>query len=266
MFDYLPIIIGLFAALVGIFGKSWDEKKAGIKRITLKGWMVILLAVVSFAFAAWTIAKKNEQLSKVADIKTIANKQIFEGVNYFLRDLVVPNKSNDSIFIELKDTSFLAKVGHEILINPDSSGVIVNGINGDFIHPFELHSANIKYAEGLLNDAIIKYSSVVDPETIILINNIISDKFYKEKFKLTTQKMYLDLAITEYRDNWKNNFEPFYTPGSYLGLYYFDRVYDGKGKRPGDFTDFLSFIDKIEKLVQHINNEQKQPLSIFDEQ
>jgi hypothetical protein len=266
MFDYLPLIIGLLSALVGIFGKSWDDTKKGLKQITTKGWIVIFLALSSFGFAAWTISKKNKQLDKIADIKSIANKQILNGINYLLRDLVVPNKSNDTIFIELKDTSYLADLGNKIIINPDSSGVIVNGINGDFIHPFELHSANIKYGEGLLNDAIIKYSSVVDPETIIFINNIINDKFYKEKFKLTTQKMYFEIAISEYKSNWKNDIFPLYTPWSYLGLYYFNRIYDGNGKRPGSFTDFLTFIDKTQKLVLHINNGQKNPTLIFDEQ
>lgn len=266
MIDYLPILIGLLSALLGIFGKSWDENKQGIKRITTKGWITIFIALTSFVFASWTIKAKNEKLSKIADIKTIANQQVLNGVNYMLRDLVIPSKSNDTLFSKLKDTTYLIKIGQQILINPDSSGTIYNGINGGFTHSFELHSANIKYGQELMNDAILKYSSVIDPETIVLINNICNDKFFKEKFTLATQIEYFELAIYEYEENWKNNIVPSYTPWSYLGLYYFNRIDEGKGKRAGSFKDFISLMDKIEKLEQHINGDEKNKLLISDEQ
>ena len=147
MLDYLPLIIGLLSATIGIMGKSWDEKRKGLKKVTMKGWVTICLALVSFIFASWTIKKKNDQLKGTQNIQAIAHRQTLRGINYLLRSFVEPNRSNDTIFSRLVDTTYLAEIGKTKIINPDSSGVISNGITGDFIHPFELYASNIKYGK-----------------------------------------------------------------------------------------------------------------------
>ena len=80
--------------------------------------------------------------------------------------------------------------------------------------------------------------------------------------KTTETNTQIKNAIFEYKENYQNDVIPAYTPWSKLGLYYFNRVYDGDGKRPGDFGDFLTLINKIESLVNEIN--EKEVLQIFE--
>lgn len=257
MIDYLPILIGFISALVGIFGKSWDDQKQGIKRITTKGWITISLAIVSFGVAGWTLHSKKEQLrDRQEQLTSVSNRQIIEGVNYLVRNLI-NSGSNEEVFKSLKDTTFLIEKGNHPIINPDSVGAVMNGITGSYIHPFELFAGNIKYGENLLNDALIKYGGTLNSEVIVKINDILNDKYFKESYSLRTQKDYFEIAIFEYKQNYQNNVIPAYTPYSKLGLYYFNRVYEGNGKRSGDFSDFLNLISKIESLTNEINKKDK---------
>jgi hypothetical protein len=259
--DYIPILIIFLSALIGIFGKSWDESKKGIKRITPKGWITITLAVFSFFFAILTINSKNQRLLKISEIKVFAEKQIFEGTNYLIRHLVSHDlrieKSNSEIFKSLKDTSYLFDCGKSIIINPDSSGLVFDGSNGGFIHSWELYAANIATGERILNDALVKYIDILEPETIILINEVLNDNFFIKKFKLKDAKMYFDEAIYHYKENHT------YVAWSYLGLYYFDKVYVGTDRNPGNYADFIVFINKLEK---QINKNRTNDILIFSEE
>ncbi|GEM_PF-7053160 len=264
MIDYIIISIGFISALIGIFGKSWDEEKKGIKRITIKGWVTIFLTIASFIFAGWSMHSKKEQLEfRQERLTNIANRQILNGINYLIRDLI-SQKSNEEIFTKLKDTTFLSEIGKESLINPDSTGKIMNGITGSYIHPFELHSANIKYGENLLNDALIKYNSTLSSELIVKINDVINDKYFKGTYSLRTQTDYFELAISETRRNYKKNIFPIDSPWSYLGLYYFNRVYEERRRRPGNFSDFLNFIAKLESITKEVNKNRDEKLQIFE--
>jgi len=98
-----------------------------------------------------------------------------------------------------------------------------------------------------------------------LINNILDDQFYQNTFTLRTQNIYFEEAIFDYKDNWKNNRFPLYSGWSYLGLYYFNRVYEGDAKRSGDFKNFLSLMKKIQELTVYINEQHNESLPVFEE-
>lgn len=60
---YAPILLTLLYAVLGVFGKTWEPDKPGWKRITWKGWIVIVLALVSAGLTIWTADKDRSEKS-----------------------------------------------------------------------------------------------------------------------------------------------------------------------------------------------------------
>ena len=102
-------------------------------------------------------------LAQLDSVRAVAHGQIREGLGFLLRHLadhdLRDSVSDDSIFRTLEDTTYLAKAGEVALINSDGSGLVFDGPNGGFVHPWELYDANIQHGKHLIDDAILKYGS-----------------------------------------------------------------------------------------------------------
>jgi hypothetical protein len=261
--DFIPLFTAFVATLVGIIGHTWDERRRGLHRLTTTGRAVVALGVVSLAYGTWTIYDKNRQISDVARVKQIAYQQIFEGLDALLLHLadrdVLGMQSNDDIIKRLRDPSYLEELGKEDLVNYTGSGTLVDPIANDpgFTHPYQLYDSHISLGEQLLNDVLVKYAHLLQPETIVRINAVLHDDFFRRKYKFSQHQVLFDQGV----DDWKRTGE--YSPWGTVGLYYFNAVYTGKSKRSGKYDDYLAFISRINELVVHTNARQKKASVLF---
>lgn len=89
--DSIPLIIALLSTLVGIRGNTWNQRHKGWKRLTLMGWIVIALAVGSFAVAFYNAYCNNRQaadaLKKQSLVTMQARHDLLTALNHFLLPL-----------------------------------------------------------------------------------------------------------------------------------------------------------------------------------
>ena len=162
--DFLPIIIAFASALIGVVGNTWDSDNVGIRKITLTGWMVVLLAGISLVYGGVVIQQKNKKIIEIGEIRNIAHNQISDGVKYLIRHLtdgdLRKQNSIKNILETLRTNEYQRKIGKTRLVTfQGMGGVVSDGPLGDFKNPYELFDANINNGKHLLDDALIKYHS-----------------------------------------------------------------------------------------------------------
>lgn len=244
--DFIPIVIAFFVSLVGVVGGTWKSENSGIKKVTLTGWVVIVLAILSCTYGIRTIHLKNQEIFQVDRIRTMSHSQITDGVNFLIRHLFTQEleekESLKKSLDALTDEDYQRKIGQTLLVSyPELGGDIVSdGPLGVFENPYELYDANIEHGKYLLNDVLIKYARFLKPETIILINKVLHDDFFRNRFQFSQHKT---LFVEDLMEK---------SPWNYLGLYYFNAVYWGGNPRNGDNENFNAFIHKVRKLIIHI--------------
>jgi hypothetical protein len=260
--DFFPLFTAFAATVVGIIGNTWDKRKRGFHRLTTTGRAAVALGVASLAYGTWTIYDKNRQISNVACVKQIAYQQIFEGLDSLLLHLadrdVLSMQSNNEILTRLRAPSYMEELGKKDLVNVTASGTLVDPIPGPgFTHPYQMYDFNISRGEQLLNDVLVKYSHLIEPETIVRINAVLHDDCFRTKYRLTPNQVYLEQAV----DDWKRTGQ--YSPWGTLGLYYFNAVYFGPSKRPGKCDQYLAFMARVGELVRHTNAKQSKASVLF---
>lgn len=252
MLTYLSLGVALFMTLVGIVGKTWNEKNKGVRRLTPTGIAVLLLALAAFGIGSSEAVKKDAQLRDIARIRHIANRQVLDGVNYLVRHLLaehIDSVRNKALFEQIESPANLDAVGRQCLVDPSGTNVADNygGVGGNFNQPWELIAFDVDHGRQLLDDAILKYAGFVEPDLIIRINEVLGDEFFVDRFSLgPSNKHYLELALSETRE------QPSSCSGwGTLGHFYFNAVYiEGKERQP-DYTAFLAFTKKLRSLVDY---------------
>ncbi|MFT3823966.1 MAG: hypothetical protein QM731_08595 [Chitinophagaceae bacterium] len=239
--DYLLLIIGLLGSFFGIAGDTWDNSKTGINKLTKTGKIIATIIVATFIFSIFQIRKRNKQLSVINEI---ANTQI----RLALKDILSPLGSGTitldqaNFFETIKDTNYLSKIFKKEVLN-----ILYNGQTGNtFGHPYRQDSLNIQEGENLLNDAILKYNTYLDEQTIKNINETLSDNFYKTNYKFKQNHLFIEEALFFFNNksnpNWTNppynTYEPYYSTADIKG----NNKYNG----------LTSFIAKVEVLYNHI--------------
>ena len=243
--EYVPLIISLLSALVGIRGYTWDDKN---NRITRFGKIIILLSLFSFATAFYTIKIKNHQISDTNSIRKIAYGQIKLGIERMLTPLEFGSAVKDSIinFAVLEDTVHLSELFRTSVLNPFKGLIIAGGFDNNY----QRDSALIQEGENLLNDVIIKYNKYLDAETIVYINNIISDSYFNRKFKLKESSWLIQRAVATQNDSTLSLDKRLHPAFSTYGAYYSTGDINGHHK----YNGILSLIKKVKMLSNHIKN------------
>lgn len=263
--DFVPVLTAFVATLVGVFGGKWDHEKRGLGKLPWSGWIAAVLAVVALGHGVWTLNEKNRQISDVARVKQIAYDQILVGVDFLLLHLadreVRELKSNTAKFARLREPAYLDQIGKTSLVNYTGAGVVTDGVDSPgFTHAWELFDFNITRGEQLLNDSLVKYGHLLEPEAVVRVNEVLRNNFFRAKFRFRHNQIYLDEALGEWKRAYKDS------PWGSLGLYYFDAVYEGASKRPGKYEDYLQFLSKIQGLVDYVAARQSSPSVMFRSQ
>lgn len=265
MMDFVPLLTAFAAALLGVFGGKWDKDKRGLRKLPWSGWFAMFLAVAALGHGVWTLNDKNRQISDVARIKQIAYDQIVVGTDFLLLHLadreVRDMKSNSTKFARLREPTYLEQIGKTSLVNYTGAGVVTDGVGSpDFTHTWELFDFNISRGEQLLNDSLVKYGHLLEPEVVIRVNEVLRDNFFRAKFRFRHNQTYLDEALGEWKRNYKDS------PWGSLGLFYFNAVYEGPSKRTGKYEEYLRFLSKVQGLVDYVTAKQSSPSVMFASQ
>jgi hypothetical protein len=71
--EYILPLLSLIALFVGILGKSIDENLTGIEKITLLGWLCIIIGFGIFIFTSIKVFLDNKEQSKKEHLKNVAH-------------------------------------------------------------------------------------------------------------------------------------------------------------------------------------------------
>jgi hypothetical protein len=194
--EVLPLLIAFAATLVGILGNTWDKRRKGLGRLTATGWLVVVFATLSLAVSAYQARAaafaKQEQERKAELLRTLARDDVLDAlwaiVDPFERLVDAKNgKANEADPVgqainerlytpiehlgEMGTVAFLEYLdGVKVLECPpdlaDRPGCTWAGIFG--IAAWR--------GDGKLKDVAARYSEVLDPPTLELIQTIRSHK------------------------------------------------------------------------------------------
>lgn len=182
----LPLLIALISTMIGVFGNSWNEEKTGWQRLTVKGWLVIALAVGSFGVATFQVRDayqaKQEKDKKEQLLRTLASQDVDEALNELLRPfkLILDERGgsefNDPINQHLyRATDRLKDIGSESFLSILDQVKAMDCPRGldptgcSWARGFDM--AMSRGSEGL-RDAAIRYADVLSPATLTLIQSV----------------------------------------------------------------------------------------------
>ena len=258
--DFVPTLTAFIAALIGVFGSKWAPEKRGLKKLPWNGWAAMALAVAALIHGAWTIHDKNRQISDVMRIKGVAYDQMMTGISFLLlhmADKETRDAADNSIkFVQLRSPQYLERIGKVSIVNYSGSGEVADN-SPFFKHRWEVYEFNIGWGERQINDALIKFAHLLEPEVVVRVNDVLTDRFFVRRFRFSNHRTYIDEALAEWaRTSEESNW-------GVLGLYYFNAVYAGKSMRSGNYDEYLSFLSKVERLVEALNARQSPPSILF---
>ena len=235
-------------------------EKPGLQKLPRSGWAAIALAVVALIHGAWTIRDKNRQISDVIRIKSVAYDQVMTGISFLLLHMADREtrdaRDNATKFAQLRSPQYLEQIGRQPIVNYSGSGQVADN-SPFFKHHWEVYEFNIVRGERQINDALIKFGHLLEPEVVVRVNDVLTDRFFLKRFRFSNHSTYIDEALAE----WKRTSEE--SNWGALGLYYFNAVYAGKSKRSGNYDEYLSFLSKVQRLVETLNAKQSPPSILF---
>lgn len=190
--------------------------------------------------------RQNDISPEQTALQSVVRHQVMDGVHEMLMHLMTDDitklHSNDAIFQALKDRKYLYEVGKSPMF------MVGGGSTRDgFDQYWKQYSHDIQKGKQLLDDALVKYSHILDAELMLAINGVLRDKFFLERFDFASYPT--ELGEGEY-DSKHGDYD---TGWGKLGLYYFNIVYSGDGKRDGKYDEFIDFIAHVQHLVAIIN-------------
>ncbi|MBO0950878.1 hypothetical protein [Fibrella forsythiae] len=191
------------------------------------------------------IRDKNKQISDRENIKKIANRQILMGLNLLLKPLEYEKieGKRDKFFNRVRDTSYLSVKFRRAIID----------ILGSFKHSYKVDSINVERGRFILDDAIIKYNSYLDAETIIYINAIIFDDFFVSHYSFKDMELFTSAALEKYKDTTLSFDKRISSMFMSYGFYYRTSKLKKNGKSMGDYGGIVSLISKFEVLEKQIS-------------
>jgi hypothetical protein len=241
--EYLLLMLSLTSALLGIVGNAWDNTKTGLKKITPLGGIVITVLLFSSILTIYSTYKKNKEFS---NIKSLVYSKIELGIWDILSPFNFngPVKDTAEYFSKIKDTVYLSNLYKESLFDP------IAKFGTNWTHPYRRDSIRIKRGEDLLNDVVDNYHDVLESKAIKYITNILTDDYYKSRYKLSKQHDLILYSLVKYNDTTLGPLERLHPQFSTYGSFYDDSGMNGQQSYDG----ILSLIQKIEVLYNHIKD------------
>lgn len=185
--EFLPYFVALAATIVGVFGKGWDEEKQGWQRLTVKGRVIIGLALATFAYSVYQAVdahhQRQERLQKEALLRKIVRDDIIKAVDEILtplktiddnsRKLVDPSSFVDAM-VNTPSMRLKAMKSEAFLTTMKAVKVIdcpfENAARGCTWAGFFSNAAS--QGDSTLKDAVTRYSTVLSPMALKQIQSV----------------------------------------------------------------------------------------------
>ncbi|HEV3481216.1 MAG TPA: hypothetical protein VGR97_02690 [Candidatus Acidoferrales bacterium] len=208
--DYAPLILVFVSAIAGIVGKSWNEDKKGLARVTTKGWLLAALAALGFVVGIRNTEISHSKLKEVGKIQTVAYHQLMEGVSMMLfpitsswreppkNDADILSRAADQKTIDLltgtrivpfadpvRDTMMM--VGDTRMFAVSAKDVRISSScgqpHGTFRALYELFDFCVDTGEAKVKESEQIFLSNLDSETIRLVQDMLGDEYYVSHYK-----------------------------------------------------------------------------------
>lgn len=298
--EYVPLLLVFVSAVTGIAGKSWDHTKNGFARVTLKGRVLVLIAMLGLIVGVKNTRSSHARLAEVGAVREIADEQPIDGVSMMLYPITSswrePPQSDaeklqaaaaEPTVEALTETRLLpfADPVEDVMANIEAPRLYLVGVNGTrvvahggpphrgFRALYELIDFFVDVGDAKVRETERTFLSILDPKTIMLLNNILDDEFYKSRYRNLSQHedLFFQGLLDEAGDSVPSNAdrsslallavqrsllpsgdetakqEVGPSRSLYLGTYYFGP------SAARDSTTYLAFIAKIGELVRHVS-------------
>ena len=269
MFEYIPLLIAILVSIVSLFDDFFKNGKF-IWR-TLKGWVLVALALMAFIWSSWNLHSTQQEN---ANVTSIAYRQVLDGVGFILQHVVTnpirEKETNTLMFEALRGKEHLEVVARiRLVARHEQSSFVTDGrslIGGGFDQPYQLFDYNINRGEKLLNDVVTKHSHYLSASVIAAIDKILMDEFFVKTLNFKDKERLISYGKEEedrFNEEWDYIKERSYyctkeSKYCVLGYYYFGGI-----EKDSDYSSFLTFLNKVEDLVREIEKCNKKPISVF---
>jgi predicted transposase YbfD/YdcC len=188
MIENTLVVIAFITVLVGIVGKSWDEKQEGLRKLTLKGRIVVLIAAITCSINIYKNIEhrkdmnwQNEQREK---LRKIAYQDLGKAIDHLLLPFAYVYVENldksayatlfsedSNRFLALSDPRFTRHMDMLDFRSIPQNSIFSGKTWGEYF------AEDINRTSEELNMLWQKYALYYEPSTIIQINSILHDTY-----------------------------------------------------------------------------------------
>jgi hypothetical protein len=190
---YVSPLCILAAAIIGVAGDTFDAHRHGLAKITGLGWAAMLVALFFFAVTAIGIHRTqetvNRQSQQAALVRGVAHRQILMAVRRLLHPFYVAlykfSEPPTRLDVDLDRLDEELVYFVERLSSPDVRAAFhtidLRGVPNVFPSClwWELLSQSAAAADESLDEATTKYSTYIEPETLVEVEDLRSDDFVR---------------------------------------------------------------------------------------
>jgi len=187
--DYLIIILGFSATIIGIIGNTWDEKRNGYKKLTKTGWIAFIIALISLLFSIIKTNENNRNKKAIEKVvmdemklavsileEPVQNLYLYWKLDKGIDTLNKQEISNELKNINLSDTSFVYYIDNfNLLHNPKIPTLLFNNQSWA-----EYILLDFERALKIINTTLAVNSGFLNPEELLIINNLKSQRFIND--------------------------------------------------------------------------------------
>ncbi len=241
--DYAPLALVFVSAINGIAGKSWDATQKGLARLTLKGRVLILLAVLGLVVGIRTTRDNHTKLAEVEEVRNMAYSQLMKGVSMMLypvtscwkeppkNDLALLERAADATTVEVLAKTRLVPFAdpvEDVMANIEAPRLYLVGVNGTrvvarggpphrgFRALYELFDFLVDAGDAKVRDTEKTFFTSLEPKTIRLLHDVLEDKFYESNYRNLSQ--HEDLYFQGLLDEAGNSKNPTTSNRTWLAL------------------------------------------------
>lgn len=212
--DYVPLALLFVSAIAAIRGKSWDDTRQGMSRLTLTGYLLAALALIGLAGGIRDTQTSHSQLAGVETIQRIAYEQLMTGVSMVLfpitstwrdppaTDLELLSRAADEVTITaLRNTrlvphpdpgeDFVAMTEDTrfFLISPQGARLTTQcGVpHQGFRAIYELFDFCVASGYARIMETQQTFIGALDAETIALLHEVLDDEFFQSNYRNLAQ-------------------------------------------------------------------------------
>ena len=209
--DYVPLALVFLSAIVAIAGKSWDDGRQGLSRLTLTGRVLIALAILGLIGGIRNTQMNHAKLDRTRDL---AYSQLMDGISMVLFPITSswsePPTNNIDILAKAREAATVdvlartrivpfADPAEDTMAMIEDSRFFVITANGarvtsscglphrGFRALYELFDFCVDGGDAKMRDTVQAFIDDLDPRTTDLLNAVLENEFYVSRYRNLAQ-------------------------------------------------------------------------------